>query len=213
MSNTPKDNPENKTPEVKPIEAPAGLDLHPRPKTSVTVSKRAGAAVGFVALGLLLAFAYGGYRRQVHAQASAHDASIPKGVLPATAYASEVEKEIPSGNAPLVRDDPNRLQPPDTARQTQSTASAQANASCGIRSAHRPAISLQSRNRAALHDLSGSCRRPSAWLSADAKRSNSIGAVTGRTSDRRRIPAPAGGNDRSNRYPHWKCRLLRIPRR
>jgi len=132
VSNTPKDDPENKTPEVKPIEAPAGLDLHPRPKTSVTVSKRAGAAVGFVALGLLLAFAYGGYRRQVHAQASAHDASIPKGVLPATASASEVEKEIPSGNAPLVRDDPNRLQPPDAARQTQSTASAQANASCGF---------------------------------------------------------------------------------
>jgi type IV secretion system protein VirB10 len=132
VSKTPKDNPENKTPEVEPIEAPAGLDLHPRPKTSVTVSKRAGAAVGFVALGLLLAFAYGGYRRQVHAQASAHDASIPKGVLPATASASEVEKEIPSGNAPLVRDDANRLQPPDTARQTQSTASAQANASCGF---------------------------------------------------------------------------------
>jgi type IV secretion system protein VirB10 len=99
---------------------------------SVTVSKRAGAAVGFVALGLLLAFAYGGYRRQVHAEASAHDASTPKGVLPATASASEVEKEIPSGNAPLVRYDPNRLQPPDTARQTQSTASAQANASCGF---------------------------------------------------------------------------------
>ena len=116
MSNTQKDNPENKAPEVKPIEAPAGLDLHPKPKTSVTVSKRAGAAVGAVALGLLVAFAYGGYRRQVHAQASAHDASIPKGVLPATASASEVEKEIPSGNAPLVKDDPNRLQPPDTGK-------------------------------------------------------------------------------------------------
>ena len=88
MSNTQRDNPENKESEVKPIEAPAGLDLHPKPKTSVTVSKRAGAAVGAIALGLLLAFAYGGYRRQVHVQASAHDASIPKGVLPATASAS-----------------------------------------------------------------------------------------------------------------------------
>lgn len=132
MSSTPRDNPENKAPEVKPIEAPAGLDLHPKPKTSVTVSKRAGAAVGAIALGLLLAFAYGGYRRQVHAQASAHDASIPKGVLPATASASEVEKEIPSGNAPLVKDDPNRLQRPDMARQTQSMVSAQANPSCGF---------------------------------------------------------------------------------
>ena len=110
MSNTQRDNPENTTAEVKPIEAPAGVDLHPKPKTSVTVSKRAGAAVGVIALGLLLAFAYGGYRRQVHAQASAHGASIPKSLLPATASASEVEKEIPSGNAPLVHKlitDPN----------------------------------------------------------------------------------------------------------
>ena len=130
MSSTPKDNPENKAPEVKPIEAPAGLDIHPKPKTSVTVSKRAGAAVGAVALGLLVAFAYGGYRRQLHAQASAHDASIPKGVLPATASASEVEKEIPSGNAPLIKDDPNRLQPPE-AKLAQSTASVPPNPPCG----------------------------------------------------------------------------------
>jgi type IV secretion system protein VirB10 len=132
VSNTQRDNSENRTPEVQPIEAPAGLDLHPKPKTSVTVSKRAGAAVGAVALGLLLAFAYGGYRRQVHAQASARDASIPQGVLPATASASEVEKEIPSGTAPLVKGDPNRIQPPDTVKQTQSTGSAQTNASCGF---------------------------------------------------------------------------------
>jgi len=141
VSSTPKDNPDNKAPEVKPIEAPAGLEIHPKPKTSVTVSKRAGAAVGAVALGLLLAFAYGGYRRQVHAQASAHDASIPKGVLPATASASEVEKEIPSGNAPLIKDDPNRLQPPDTGKQAQSSPSGP-NRVVRLRSAHRPAVSL-----------------------------------------------------------------------
>jgi type IV secretion system protein VirB10 len=132
VSNTQRDKPENNAPEVKPIETPAGLDLHPKPKTSVTVSKRAVAAVGAVALGLLLAFAYGGYRRQVNAQASAHDAGIPKGVLPATASANEVEKEIPSGNAPLVKDDPNRLQPPDSAKQTQSTVSSQISTPCGF---------------------------------------------------------------------------------
>src|SRR5215472_3810645 len=103
------------------MEAPAGLDLHPKPKLSVTISKRAGAAVGLIGLGLLLAFAYGGYRRQVRAETSVHDASVPKGVLPATASASEVEKEIPSGNAPLIKDDPNRLQPPDTGKQAQSS--------------------------------------------------------------------------------------------
>ena len=129
MSNTQKDSPENKPPEVKPIEAPAGLDLHPKPKSSVTVSKRAGAAVGIVGLGLLLAFAYGGYRRQVRLQSSAHDSGIPKGVLPATASANEFENEIPFGNAPLVGNDPNRLQPPDSGKG--STVSSQASP-CGF---------------------------------------------------------------------------------
>ena len=116
MSNTPKDSPENKGPEVKPIEAPAGLDLHPKPQTSVRVSKRAVVVVGAVGLSLLLAFAYGGYRRQVREQTAAHDSGLPKSVLPATASASEVEKDIPAGNAPLVRNDPTQLQPPDAGK-------------------------------------------------------------------------------------------------
>ena len=65
MSNIQKDNPENTTAEVKSIAVPAGLDLHPKPKSSVTISKRAGALVGLIVLALLLAFAYGGYRPQV----------------------------------------------------------------------------------------------------------------------------------------------------
>ena len=116
MSNTPKDSPDNPTPEIKPIQAPAGLDLHPTPQTSVRVSKRAGAAIGLVAIGLLLAFAYGGYRRQIRAQAAEHDSSLPKAVQPATASATEVEKDIPSGNATLVRNNPNQLQPPDAGK-------------------------------------------------------------------------------------------------
>jgi hypothetical protein len=32
VSNTPKDSPDNPTPEIKPIQAPAGLDLHPTPR-------------------------------------------------------------------------------------------------------------------------------------------------------------------------------------
>jgi hypothetical protein len=153
VSNTQKYNPENKAREVKPIEAPAGLDLHPKPKSSVTVSKRAGAAVGIVGLGLLLAFAYGGYRRQVRAQTSAHDSSIPKGVLPATASASEVEKEIPSGNAPLVRNDPNRLQRPDSGKGPQ-THGITVNIALRLRSPYRAAISLQSRDWPAVRGLS-----------------------------------------------------------
>jgi type IV secretion system protein VirB10 len=129
VSNVPKDNPENTTAEVKPIAAPAGLDLHPKPKSSVTISKRAGALVGFTGLGLLLAFAYGGYRRQVREETSVR-AGIPEGVLPATASATEVEKEVPSGNALLVRNDPNRLLPPDSG--PQSVASSQSAAPCGV---------------------------------------------------------------------------------
>ena len=131
MSNIPKDSSENKTPEVKPIEAPAGLDLHPAPQTSVRVSKRAGFAVGAVAIGLLLAFAYGGYRRQVLAQSAAHDSGLPKAVGPATASANEVEKDIPAGNASLVRNDPNRLHPPGEAG-TPSATSSVPNPSCGF---------------------------------------------------------------------------------
>jgi type IV secretion system protein VirB10 len=130
VSNIQKDNPENTAAEVKPIAAPAGLELHPKPKSSVTISKRAGAAVGIIVLALLLAFAYGGYRRQVRAETSVHDAHVPKGVLPATASATEVEKEIPSGNAPLVRNDPNRLLPPHSG--PQSAASPQSAAPCGF---------------------------------------------------------------------------------
>jgi len=212
VNSTPKDNPD-KAPEVTPIEAPAGLDIHPKPKTSVTVSKRAGAAVGAVALGLLVAFAYGGYRRQVHAQASAHDASIPKGVLPATASASEVEKEIPSGNAPLIKDDPNRLQPPDTAKQAQSTVSVPPNASCGYDPLTGQPFRFNPETGQPCLPYQESCGHPSAWLSADAERSSLGGTDTGRASDCCRVPASAGSHDRSDWYPGWKFRFLWISRR
>ena len=102
MSNNLKDSSDSNTQDVKPIEAPAGLDLHPKPNTSVRISKRAGLAIGVVVLGLLSAFAYGGYRRQIRAQAAAHDAGLPSAVGPATASANEVVKDIPVGNASLV---------------------------------------------------------------------------------------------------------------
>jgi len=112
VSNNLKDSSESNTQDIKPIEAPAGLDLHPKPNTSVRISKRAGLAIGAVVFGLLLAFAYGGYRRQIRAQAAAHDAGLPSAVGPATASATEVEKDIPVGNASLVGSDPNQLQAP-----------------------------------------------------------------------------------------------------
>jgi type IV secretion system protein VirB10 len=130
VSSSPKDSAGNKTSDVKPIEAPTGLDLHPKPQTSVRVSKRAGIAVCVIGFALLVAFAYGGYRRQVRAQTAARDSSLPKAVMPATASANEVEKEIPSGNAPLVKNNPNQLQLPN--ENGSHMKSATTAASCGF---------------------------------------------------------------------------------
>src|SRR5258708_33252163 len=112
VSNNLKDSSDSNAQDVKPIEAPGGLDLHPKPNTSVRISKRPGLAIGVIVLGLLSAFAYGGYRRQIRAQAVAHDAGLPSAVGPATASANEVVKDIPVGNASLVGNDPNQLQAP-----------------------------------------------------------------------------------------------------
>src|SRR5215472_8470459 len=110
MSNAPKDDPDANSQEVKPIDAPAAIELHPKPNTSARVSKRAGFAIGVVVLALLTAFAYGGYRRQIRAQAAARETSIPSAVAPATASANEVIKDIPVGNASTAGADPNQLQ-------------------------------------------------------------------------------------------------------
>jgi type IV secretory pathway VirB10-like protein len=130
VSNSQENNSQERQPEVKPIEAPAGLDLHPKPRTPVQVSKRVGVVLGIVVLALLLGYAYGAYRRQVHTQTSARDSALPKAVMPATASASEVEEGIPSGNAPLVRSDPNQLLFPDAGNGT--TMPSPASAPCGF---------------------------------------------------------------------------------
>lgn len=57
----PKDNPEaSPTPGVQSIQAPVGIDLHPKPESTVRLSKLAGAGSIVVGLGILVAFAYGG---------------------------------------------------------------------------------------------------------------------------------------------------------
>jgi hypothetical protein len=88
--------------ESKPIESPAGLDVNPKPPNPIRVSKRAGALALGVAMLILGAFAFGGYRRQQIQQAKAADLGN-KGVAPATLAGSEVAKDIPSGSVPLSR--------------------------------------------------------------------------------------------------------------
>jgi type IV secretory pathway VirB10-like protein len=134
VNSNPKDRPAAAGPEVKPISAPAGLDLRPTPRTSTRISKRAGFAIGAVVLGLLSLFAYGGYRRQLRSQIQAREASLPTGVGPATASAREVEKDVPVGNASFVHGGPNELQPPGDASAMAAAGSAQSlpNPSCGL---------------------------------------------------------------------------------
>jgi hypothetical protein len=109
----PKDNrPENGEPPVKPIEAPAGLELHPAPKQSVRLNRRASRGVGAIALLLLLGFAYGGYRRQILSQATAREAGLPKNVVPATTAGAEFTKDLPGGQVARTVDSSHQLQPP-----------------------------------------------------------------------------------------------------
>lgn len=128
MSNSPKDNPANQASDVKPMNAPKGLDIHPSPRISIHISKRVAAVIGAATIGILLVLAYGAYRREMRNQVQARDAGMPKAVTPATASAKEVEKDVPVGNAPLVRNDPNQLQPPVDAHSLSQQA---ANPSCG----------------------------------------------------------------------------------
>ena len=113
----PKDKSDQETAGVPPIDAPAGLELYPKPPKTVHVSKRAGLAIGLVVMGLLLAFAYGGYRRQQRVDAAARDAGLPKGVAPATSAGREFIQAIPVPDAPAARQESaNQLQPPGPTR-------------------------------------------------------------------------------------------------
>lgn len=84
---------------VEPITSASGLNLNPKPFEPRRVSKRAAGAIGVVAILLLLAFAYGGYKRTKTAQAKADRTGIPTALAPATAAGSEFTKSIPPGNA------------------------------------------------------------------------------------------------------------------
>jgi len=121
VTENPKDKPDQNRDDpaaVPPIAAPAGLELHPKPPKSVHVSRRAGLAIGCVAVALLVAFAYGGYCRQQRAVTVARDAGVPKGAAPAIAAGREFVQAIPVSESPVSRQDPNKLQPPGTVPDT-----------------------------------------------------------------------------------------------
>ena len=107
----------------KSMDAPSGLDLHPEPPKAVRISRRTSLAIVAVGVLILLAYAYGGYRRTLTNEAAARDAGLPKNVTPATQAGTEFMQATPPGTAPLTRHS-DELRPPDL--QPMPTAS-----SCG----------------------------------------------------------------------------------
>lgn len=139
---------------VRPIEAPSGLDLHPRPRNTVRVSKRTTVAVVSLIALLLLGFAYGGYRRTLNQQAARREAGLPKTATPATQASNEIVQLIPAGSAPLARNAPSELQPPE------ETNRASVKVSCGSRSKNWTDLPIQSANWSTLRRTSArACRR------------------------------------------------------
>jgi type IV secretion system protein TrbI len=90
-------------PEVRPMDAPGGLALHPKPEKVVRLSRRTSIAIAVIGVGVLLGFAWGGIRRAARAQTAARDADLPKNVAPATQAGREFTSGIPLGNAAVVR--------------------------------------------------------------------------------------------------------------
>ena len=93
----------NNSSDHQPIEAPSGLDLHPQPQKAVRISRRASMAIVSVIVLLLLAFAYGGYRRTLSNQTAARDAGLPRNVTPATQAGTEFMQATPAGTVPMTR--------------------------------------------------------------------------------------------------------------
>ncbi len=127
----PKDQPGMEAEGVRAMNSPDGLDIHPEPRKSVRISRRAGMAILLVVVGLMIAFAYGGYRRTEKAQTAARDAGLPKNVSPATQAGSEFTKIIPDGIAPLTRKTVAELQPPDLAATDKAQSSCGSNPQTG----------------------------------------------------------------------------------
>jgi hypothetical protein len=102
--------------DVRPIEAPSGLDLHPRPRKIVRVSKRTTILVLAVVVLLLAGFAYGAYRRTLN-QATGQEAGFPKSATAATQASDEFVQAIPVGTAPLESRSGDELKPPEDTNQ------------------------------------------------------------------------------------------------
>jgi type IV secretion system protein VirB10 len=106
----PASDPSTSKPAVLQITAPTGIDLHPEPRRTVHISRRAGIALIGVLVLLLAGFAWGGYRRSQQNQAAARQAGLPRTVIPAHAD-DQLMHGIPPADASVVHSQ-NGLIPP-----------------------------------------------------------------------------------------------------
>src|SRR5215510_3004277 len=79
------------------MDGPTRLDLNPAPPEAVRVSKRAALAVLLVLCCLASVFGYGVYQRQHQAMNAAFSGNDAQKLVPATAAAKEITKDIPPG--------------------------------------------------------------------------------------------------------------------
>ncbi len=89
--------------DVKRIESPKGIDIHPDPPNAIRVSRRAMGFVGGTVLLVLVGYAYGGFRRRINVETEAVGRDVKKNVSPASLAGVEFTKEIPAGNVPMSR--------------------------------------------------------------------------------------------------------------
>ena len=125
----PTNEPSANKPAVPPITAPTGIDLHPAPRPTVRISKRAGIAIISVVGLLMLALAWGGYRRSLQNQATARQAGLPRTVTPAQAD-YQVLHGIPPASASLVHPQSGLIPPRDA--NVGPAAALHAATACGL---------------------------------------------------------------------------------
>src|SRR5438046_2966070 len=99
---------------VKPIEAPAAVDLHPKWAGIVRLSKRAALIVGVVVLVVSLGCVYGLFRRSVEKMQIASQGE-PKRITPATQAGQEMASFKDSRPAAAI----GKLVPPTSAMAAQ----------------------------------------------------------------------------------------------
>ena len=87
------------------MDAPAGLDMHPRPPAAVRVRKGVGIAAMIACALIAMAIVYGIYERQQRQIQASLMTDTERRATPATGASHEFTSKIPAGDVPVVRQD------------------------------------------------------------------------------------------------------------